>query len=131
MAFRGRTLMGSSPAREGLACDRCSRPPDQRAIVIRPSDRSDIVHLVQSRLGISWHRTSATSAVGRIVPDERGSTLATITVDGDWYLLPGTVSASLPHRFEGTGDSVTFLCLRRGSGVEELPAIVVNGERST
>lgn len=99
--------------------------------MIGPSGRGDIVHLVQSRLGISWHRTSATSAVGRIVPDETGSTLATITVDGDWYLLPGTVSASLPHRFDDAGDTVTFLCLRRASGVEELPVIAVNGERRT
>lgn len=86
------------------------------------------MHLMPSRLDISWHRTSATSAVGCVAPVEEGAVLSAVVVDGDWYLLPGTVSAALPHRFSNPRDTVTFLCFRRPDGVEELPDIVLNGE---
>jgi hypothetical protein len=86
------------------------------------------MHLMPSRLQISWHRTSATSAVGSVVPAESGAVLSAMAVDGDWYLLPGTVSAELPHRFSDAADRVTFLCFRRPKGVTDVPDIRLNGE---
>jgi hypothetical protein len=81
---------------------------------------------VSSPFEVSWHRTSASSALGTVASGAPGALLASISVGGDWYVLPGTVSAPLPHRFERPADSVTFLCFRRPTGSPtELPVAVL------
>ena len=81
------------PRSDGLAYARCSRPVARKAIVIGGCTRGDTMHLMPSQVEIRWHRTSATSAVGRVVPAGTGAVLSSLAVAGDWYLLPGSVSA--------------------------------------